>query len=116
MGEFNQHPSSFPLQQLLGDLEHFIAIESQFSGKAWVSSVKLIELFDKKHGLSLEEVLKAQSCSDSLRRLLKGDSRFSIYGTPNPDEFYVALLQTVVPVSQPAWKLPKRLVRYSRSR
>jgi hypothetical protein len=38
-----------------------------------------------------------QGYSDSLKSLIKSSGKFSIYSTPIPQEFYIALFQTVVP-------------------
>ncbi|MBW4695385.1 MAG: hypothetical protein KME27_26855 [Lyngbya sp. HA4199-MV5] len=65
------HFSSLSLERLLEELENLIVLEFQRSGKPWVSVVILTELFYEKYGASPEAALKAQSCSDSLRNLLK---------------------------------------------
>lgn len=95
--ESHQDPSSFSSLQLLEELEYFIVIESGKNGTPWIRVDKLTELFDKKYGVSLEVLAKVQGYSDGLRSLLTTSGRFSIYGTPIPQEFYVALLQAVVP-------------------
>ena len=96
--------SSFSsLQQLFEQLEHLIALESDRSGSPWVSVTRLSQLFQAKYKVSLEKVAKKQGCGNPLRSLFKGDKRFgdkrfSIYGTPIPQEFYVALFQAVTPI------------------
>ncbi|MEG5174610.1 hypothetical protein [Microcoleus sp. B3-D7] len=74
-----------------------MAIESSRNGNPWISVARLTEIFYKKYGLSLEVVAKFQGYSYGLRSLLTSSGRFSIYGTPIPQEFYVALLQAVIP-------------------
>ncbi|MEG4519163.1 MULTISPECIES: hypothetical protein [unclassified Microcoleus] len=74
-----------------------MAIESSRNGNPWISVARLTEIFYKKYGVSLEVVAKVQGYSYGLRSLLTSSGRFSIYGTPIPQEFYVALLQAVVP-------------------
>ncbi|MEG5046971.1 hypothetical protein [Microcoleus sp. B4-C1] len=74
-----------------------MAIESSRNGNPWISVARLTEIFYKKYGVSLEVVAKVQGYSYGLRSLLTTSGRFSIYGTPIPQEFYVALLQAVVP-------------------
>lgn len=95
--EFHQYPSSFSSLQLLEELEKFIVIESGKNGNPWIHVTKLTEVFYEKYKVSLEEVAKIQYYSDSLRSLLTSSGRFSIYGTPIPQEFYIALIQAVVP-------------------
>lgn len=95
--EFHQDPSSFSSLQLLEELEYLIVIESAKNGTPWIQVDKLTELFDKKYRVSLEVLAKIQGYSDGLRSLLTSSGRFSIYATPIPQEFYVALLQAVVP-------------------
>lgn len=96
--ESHQDPSSFSsLQQLLEELENFIAQESGRKGNPWISMAQLSELFSQKYGVSPEEVAKVQGYSDSLRSLFISSGRFSIYATPTPQEFYVALFEAVVP-------------------
>lgn len=122
--EFNQHPSSFSSLQLIEELEYFIVIESgKNNGNPWIHVTKLTEVFSKKYGVSLEEVAKLQGYSDGLRSIFTSSGRFSIYRTPIPQEFYVALLQAVVPSlyqSQPTsieyrikrpWKVDGGLLR-----
>lgn len=95
--EFHQDPFLFSSLQLVEELEYFIVIESGKNGTPWIRVDKLTELFDKKYGVSLEVLAKVQGYSDGLRSLLTSSGRFSIYATPIPQEFYVALLQAVVP-------------------
>lgn len=95
--EFHQDTSSFSSLQLLQELEYLIVIESGKNGTPWIRVDKLTELFDKKYGVSLELLAKLPGYSDGLRSLLTSSGRFSIYATPIPQEFYVALLQEVVP-------------------
>ncbi len=98
--EFHQALSSFSsLQQLLEELETLIALESDRSGNPWVSVARLSRLLYKKYRVSLEEVAKTQDYGDSLRTLFRSSKRFSIYGTQNPQNFYVALFQAVIPDS-----------------
>ena len=98
MDESNQETYlSLSLQQLLEELESLIALQAQSYGNPWVSASKLTELFYKKYKVSPEAVAKSQGCSDGLRNLLRDSKRFSIYDTQAYQEFYVALLQTVVP-------------------
>jgi hypothetical protein len=126
--EFHQNPSSFSsLQQLLEELENFLALESSKIGNPWMSVTKLSKLFSEKYGISLEEAVKVQDYSGSLRSLFTVNGRFSIYGTSIPQEFYVALLQEVVPdfyLSQTSsikyrikrpWKVDGRLLRMLRA-
>jgi hypothetical protein len=87
-------PSS--LQQLEDELEHLTALEAQQNGNPWLSIDRVTELFHAKYGMSPEHVAIAQGYGRDLRSLLKESGRFSIYGTPLPHEFYVALLQAVV--------------------
>ncbi|XHX76969.1 MAG: hypothetical protein RBJ76_21400 [Stenomitos frigidus ULC029] len=91
---------SLSLQQLLEELENFIVLELEKSGNSWISVTRLTKLFHNKYGISLEEEIKIQGCSDGLRSLLKSSGRFSIYGRPIPQQFYVALLQRIVPSFQ----------------
>ncbi|PSB18015.1 hypothetical protein C7B65_16840 [Phormidesmis priestleyi ULC007] len=98
MDEPNQNSSSFlSLQQLLEELENFIVLESQRNGSPWIRVIRLTELFYEKYEVSPEEVAKVQGCSDGLRGFLRSSRRFSIYDTQVPQEFYVALLQAIVP-------------------
>jgi hypothetical protein len=93
-----QNPSSFSsLQQLLGELENLILLESNRSGKPWISVARLSKLFHEKRGVSLKYIVQAKGYSDSLRSLFTSSKRFSIYGTQAPQEFYIALLHVVVP-------------------
>ncbi|GEM_PF-1528497 len=95
----HHNPSSLSsLQQLFEKLETLIALESNGSGSPWVSVTRLSQLFRAKYGASLENVAKKQGYGNTLRSLFKGSKRFSIYGTPMPQEFYVALFETVTPV------------------
>ncbi|HEY9625814.1 MAG TPA: hypothetical protein V6C84_00795 [Coleofasciculaceae cyanobacterium] len=87
-------PSS--LQQLLEELEHLTALEAQQNGNPWLSIDRVAELFHAKYGMSPEQLAIAQGYGRDLRILLKESGRFSIYGTPLPHEFYVALIQAVV--------------------
>ena len=124
----HQDPSSFSsLQQLLEELENLISLESSRNGNPWITVTKLSELFWEKYRVSLEEVAKLQGYSDSLRSLFTSSRRFSIYGTQMPQEFYVALLQVVVPVYNQAqtssikyrikrhWKVDGNLLRMLRN-
>ncbi len=98
MDESNQDPSSsLSLQQLLEELESLIALQAQSCGNPWVSVSRFTELFYEKYKVSPEAVAKSQGCSDGLRSLLRDSKRFSIYETQIYQEFYVSLLQTVVP-------------------
>jgi hypothetical protein len=98
--ESYQDLSSYSLlQQLLEDLENFVTIESNRNGNPWITVSKLSELFYGKYKVSLEEMVKVQGHNDSLRSLFISSRRFSIYGTPIPQEFYVALFQAAVPGS-----------------
>jgi len=90
-------PSLSSLQQLLEELEKFIALESGRNGNLWISVAKLNELFHEKYRLSLEEAARVQGYSNGLRSFFISSRRFSIYSTQIPQEFYVALLQSVVP-------------------
>lgn len=94
--EFHQkNPSS--LQKLIEELEKLIAIESAINDTPWICVSKLTEVFYQKHGVSLEVVAKERGYSDGLGSLLISSGHFSIYDTPIPQKFYVALLQSVVP-------------------
>ncbi|NER20268.1 MAG: hypothetical protein F6J96_05965 [Symploca sp. SIO1C2] len=96
--ELHQDPSSFSSrQELLEELENLISIESSRNGNPWISVAKLSELFCEKYRVSLEEVAKVQGYNYSLMSLFTSSRRFSIYGTQMPQDFYVALLQAVVP-------------------
>lgn len=95
--ESHQDMSSFSSLQLLEELENLIALESDKNGNPWIRVTKLAEVFYKKYGVSLEEVAKVQGYKDGLSSFLTSSRRFSIYATPIPQEFYVALLQAVVP-------------------
>ena len=109
MDESYQDPSSFlSLPQLLEALENFTVLESQRSGNPWIRVTRLSELFYEKYGVLLETVAKAQGSHDSLRSLIKSSKRFCIYGTPIPQEFYVALFQAVAPGFQPSQTMPLR--------
>lgn len=103
-----QYPS-WSLQRLLEELEYLIAIESDRNGNPWIRVDKLIELFNKKYGVSIKVIAKVQY-SDGLRDILTSSGRFSIYGTPIPEQFYVALLQAVVPNFYPL--LQKTKINY----
>lgn len=95
--EPHRDPSSFSSpQQLLEALESLISLESSRNGNPWMNIDRLSELFYEKYELSLEDVVQAQGCGNSLRDLFIGSRRFSVYGTQNPQDFYVALLQVVV--------------------
>lgn len=95
--ESYQDLSSYSLlQQLLEDLENFVVIESNRNGNPWITVSKLSELFYGKYKVSLEEMVKIQGYNNSLRSLFISSRRFSIYGTPIPQEFYVALFQAAV--------------------
>ena len=91
---------SLSLQQLLEELEDFIVLELERSGNSWISVTRFAKLFHNQHGISLEEAVKIQGYSDGLRNLVKNSGRFSIYSSPIPQQFYVALLQRIVPRSQ----------------
>lgn len=98
MDESNQDPSlSLLVQQLLEELERLIVLQSQTYGNPWVSVSRFTKLFYEKYKVSPEEVAKSQGYSDGLRSLLRDSKRFSIYDTQIYQEFYVALLQAVVP-------------------
>ncbi|NJL85593.1 MAG: hypothetical protein HC886_05850 [Leptolyngbyaceae cyanobacterium SM1_1_3] len=59
--ESRQDPSSFSsLQQLLEELENFVALESSKNDNPWVSVTKLRKLFGENYGISLEEAVKVQ--------------------------------------------------------
>ena len=88
------------LQQLLEELEGFILLELERSGNSWISVTRLAKLFYNKHGISLEESVKLQGYSVGLRSLVKSSERFSIYSSPISQQFYVALLQRIVPSFQ----------------
>lgn len=114
------------LQQLFEELENLIVLETQISRDHWVISDRLIALFYEKHKASPEVVAKAQGYSGKFRSLLASSNRFSIYGTPEPQKFYVALLQSVVPTYQLSltpiqyqlkrpWKVNKRLLKMLKS-
>ncbi|MCW6049698.1 hypothetical protein K4039_06280 [Lyngbya sp. CCAP 1446/10] len=94
--EYHQDPSSC-LKLLLEEVEYLIAIESGSNGNPWICVAKLTEVFYQKHGVLLEKVAEVQGYSDGFRGLLTSSGRFSIYGTPIPTKFYVALIQEVVP-------------------
>ncbi|MBD2037461.1 hypothetical protein H6F76_21090 [Leptolyngbya sp. FACHB-321] len=96
MDKSNQKLSS-SLQQLLEELESLIVLELERSGNSWISVARLAKLFHNQYGISLEEKIKIQGYSDGLRSLLKSSRRFSIYSSPIPQQFYVALLQRIVP-------------------
>jgi hypothetical protein len=101
MDESHQDPSSsLSLQQLLEELENFTALEAQRNGAPWIKITKLSELFYEKYSVLPEKVAEVQGYSWSLRNLLKSSRRFSIYGTPIPQEFYVALFQSIAQASQ----------------
>jgi hypothetical protein len=72
----------------------------------WIKATRLSELFYEKYGVLPETVAKAQGCRDGLRSLIKSSKRFSIYGTPIPQEFYVALFQVVAPAFQQSQSIP----------
>jgi hypothetical protein len=94
----HQNSSSFSsLQQLLEELENLIFLEFSGKGNPWISVAKLSRLFHKKYGVSLEYIVQAQGYGHSFRSFFKNSRCFSIYGTPVAQEFYVALLQVVVP-------------------
>lgn len=114
MDEFSQHPSSsLSLQQLLTELENFIALESQRNGNPWISMARLSELFYEKYGISPEDLAKIQGYCNSLRNLLKSGKRFSIYSTQIPQEFYVALLHTIVPEFQQSQTTARHPIQYT---
>ena len=98
-------PSS--LQQLLEELEHLTALEAQQNGNPWLSVDRVTELFNAKYGIPPEQLAIAQGYGRDLRSLLKESGRFAIYGTPLPHEFYVALIQAVVPDYPQAQTSPK---------
>lgn len=107
MDEFHQDPSSsLSLQQLLKELENFTVFECQRNDNPWIKATRLSELFYEKYGVLPETVAKAQGCCDSFRSLIKSSKRFSIYGTPIPQEFYVALFQAVAPSFQQSQTIP----------
>lgn len=106
--EPHKDPSSLSsLQQLIEELENLIVLESCRNGTPWISIAKLAELFYEKYKIPLEEVAKVpQGHKDGLRRLFLSSRRFSIYGTPIPQEFYVALLTAIVPSYDPNQSSP----------
>ena len=99
MDEFTQNNDSYLLpKQLLSELENSIVIESQINGSPWVKATRLSELFYEKYGYSLEGEIKSKGYSNCLKTFIRRSSqRLSIYNTPNPQEFYVAFLNDIVP-------------------
>ncbi|HEY9644895.1 MAG TPA: hypothetical protein V6C88_00925, partial [Chroococcidiopsis sp.] len=85
------------MPQLLEELENLIVIESTRNNDLWIRAATLSELFFEKYGVSLEAAAKCHGYSDSLRHLFSRSRRFSIYGTQKPQDFYIALIQSVVP-------------------
>lgn len=101
MDEFSQHPFSFlSYQQLFEELENIVALESQKTENPWISTVRLSGLFCAKYGVALKDVTKTLGHGNNLRCFLKSGNCFSIYGTQNPQECYVALLRSIVPEFQ----------------
>ncbi len=92
----HQDPSSFvSLQQLIAALEDLTVLEFIRNDHPWISINKLKDLFYEKYQISLEEVAKNQGYYDGLKSLFIRSRRFSLYGTPKPQQFYVAPLQAV---------------------
>lgn len=81
------------LKNLRQELETCMELETSESSSSWICTSRLTELFIERHGVSPEEVLRAQNYKGSLRDFLKGARRFAIYGTSSPQRFYVKPLQ-----------------------
>lgn len=92
-------PQSLPLSlpDLLTELEHFIRAEHQENATPWVEITRFVEKLRSQHGISAEDMVKAQGYYGGLRDFLCNSGRFAIYGTPRPRQFYLALPESVVP-------------------
>jgi hypothetical protein len=113
----HRDPYSFlSSQQLLEELGNFIALESGKNDSPWVRVTKISNLFYEKYGVSPEEAFKSLDSRNSLRNFLTNSERFLIYGTPVPQEYYVALSQLVIPSCDQfrATSIPRRRHRPQR--
>ncbi len=92
----------FSQQRLIEEVEKITLLESDQQFKLWMHSSKLTELFFEQHKISLEDVIKSQGHGSNLREFLKRSEKFSIYGTLDPQQFYLALFSSLgFKLSQP---------------
>jgi hypothetical protein len=115
------------LPQLWEALATLIASVTLGCQSPWLSITTVDRLFQAKYGVSLDAIAQTLVCSCDVRSLLQKSQRFAIYGTPNPHDFYIALLDETVPggVGEPAtvtqyrvkrpWKVDGRLTRMLQS-
>jgi hypothetical protein len=84
------------LQQLIQELEDLLEEETESSDHPWITRTLLEQLFDRKYGSALENILQDYGYLD-LKTLLRTSNIFAIYETPIPHKFYIALLRKTVP-------------------
>jgi len=124
------HPESskfLSLPQLWEALATLISSVTLGGQSPWLSITTVDRLFQDKYGVSLDAIAQTLVCRCDVRTLLQTSQRFAIYGTPNPHDFYIALLDETVPggVAEPVtaiqyrvkrpWKVDGRLTRMLQS-
>lgn len=121
-------PSSISsLTQLFTVLKSIVCLQAQKSGRPWAHVAELKVLFFERYEESLEEVAERYGYGNDLRGLFNDSKCFSIYGIQRRQDFYVALLEAIVPnchqsQTQPvnyqikrSWKIDGKLVKMLRT-
>lgn len=112
------------LTQLIEELEDLVAEETEDSYSPWIKRSRLEQLFHQKNGFSIENILQDHGYFD-LKILLRKSHVFSIYESPIPKEFYIALLRKTVAGSKKSsignqsmfytvkrpWKVEKSMIK-----
>lgn len=97
-----EHPQAgSSLPRIFDQLEAILAMEYQSSNTPWIPIARLKEMACQRHGIRLDLVAQNYGFDSNLKGLLKSSRRFAIYGTPVPQEFYVARLKDTVPNHSP---------------
>lgn len=84
------------VQWLLENIETLVIQETQRSGSHWIEVSRLTQLFHARHRVTIQSVIKASAPGSKLKEILKNSHFFSIYSTPNPVVFYIALQREIV--------------------
>nr|WP_275336074.1 hypothetical protein [Nodosilinea sp. TSF1-S3]MDF0368930.1 hypothetical protein [Nodosilinea sp. TSF1-S3] len=85
------------MAQVLEAIASLLAGELARTNSPWVSRHRLGELFSTAYGLDLERLVEQRGYGKDVRRFLTHSRRFSIYSYQQPQNYYVAPLNLVVP-------------------
>jgi hypothetical protein len=80
------------VRDFLTAVEEIVASESARTGNRWLPVYRLNIRFAERYGLSASAMAQQQSLTSSFYDLLATSGQFSLYRTPNPEEFYIAIL------------------------